>query len=187
MMNCQATHDHLPEWLAGRLEASERSSVSEHLEACAECRTEANLLRATREAFSPAALGLAEEPDWAAMRQRVLRDARARRSAPGLLERLRDWFEMGWSPARLKPALVAVAVVVICAMGFYLTVGPYLFGPQAASNLASLKAEELEALADAMPTEGEADLLGTEPLDAETLRELSKLSPEELDRLLKTM
>jgi anti-sigma factor RsiW len=169
------------------MEPSRQAAVAEHIEVCADCRAETDLLRATRESFSPAALGMAEEPDWAAMRQKVLRAARTQEAAPGLIERVREWLELTWSPARLRPAFVAVAVVVICAMGFYLAVGPYLFGPQAASNLASLKADELEALSDALPTEGESDLLGTEPLDAQTLRELSKLSPEELERLLKTM
>lgn len=187
MMSCKATHEFLPGWVAGYLEPTQAAALLEHIEACAECRAEADLLKATREAFSPAALGQAEEPDWALMRQQVLRDARVHAAEPGLFERVRDWFDLAWSPRRLKPALVALAVVVICAMGFYLTVGPYLFGPQAASNLASLTSEELETLADTLPTEGEADLLGTEPLDAETLRELSKLSPEELERLLKTM
>lgn len=187
MMSCQATHELLPEWLTGHLEPSQAATLMEHIHACAECRAEAQLLKTMREAFSPAALGQTEEPDWALMRQQVLRESRIGAGEPGLFERIGDWFDFAWSPQRLKPALVAVAVLVLCAMGFYLTVGPYLFGPQAASNLASLTAEELETLAETLPTEGEADLLGTEPLDAETLRELSKLSPEELERLLKTM
>lgn len=187
MMNCATTHEYLPDWLAGSLEPSRSQELVSHMEACADCRAEAELIRATREAFSPAALGERQEPDWALMRQQVLRDARIQADRPGILERVRDWFDFAWSPRRLKPALVAVAVVVVCAMGLYLTVGPYLFGPQSASNLASLNAEELEALSEALPTEGEADLIGPEPVDAETLRELAKLSPEELERLLKTM
>jgi hypothetical protein len=187
MMNCATTHEHLPEWLAGSLETSRSQEVVSHMEACPDCRAEAELLRATREAFSPAALGEMQEPDWALMRQQVLRDARLQADKPGILERIRDWFDLAWSPRRLKPALVAVAAVVICAMGLYLTVGPYLFGPQSASNIASLNVNELEALSEALPTEGEADLIGPEPVDADTLRELAKLSPEELDRLLKTL
>lgn len=186
-MRCEAAHDCLPEWLAGRLEQSQGEAVRLHLDACAECRAEADILRSLRTAFSAEALGEREEPNWANMRQKVLRTARTETASQGLLGRLKGWLTFEWSPTRLKPALVAVAVVALCAMGFYLTVGPYLFGPQTASNLAQLDVKELETLSEALPTEGEADLLGEEPLDAETLRELTKLSPEELDRLLKTL
>lgn len=186
-MSCHATHERLPEWLAGRLALPEAASVADHIEACGDCRAEAELLRAMREAFSPAALGETVEPNWASMPQQVLRAIRTRPETPGLLERAREWLALAWSPPRLKPTLVAAAVVALCAMSFYITVGPYLFGPQRVSALATLSLDELEALSEALPTEGEADLLGPGPVDAETLRELAKLSPEELDRLLKTM
>ena len=186
-MSCRETHERLPDWLAGLLEPDEAQVLGSHLEACGECGAEADLLRAAREAFSPAALGEAAEPNWAAMSNRVLREARAQTEAPGLSDRLREWLAQAWSPPRLKPALVAAAVIVLSAMSFYITVGPYLFGPQRVKALATLSVEELEALSEALPVEGEADLLGPESVDAETLREISKLSPEELDRFLKTM
>jgi hypothetical protein len=103
------------------------------------------------------------------------------------LERTRRWVSEALRPSRLRPALVAAAVVVLCALSLYLTVGPYLFGPQPPSALVGLTVEELEALADVLPTEAEGDLLGEGPVDSATLRELIRLSPEELDRLLRTL
>ena len=86
-MSCQETHERLPEWLAGQLASAEAATLEHHIEICGDCLAEADLLQATRVAFSPAALGEMVEPDWAAMRQHVLRTARLRKVEPGLLGR----------------------------------------------------------------------------------------------------
>ena len=187
-MSCQETHERLPEWLAGQLVSAEAAILEYHIEICGDCLAEADMLQATRVAFSPAALGEMVEPDWAAMRQHVLRTARLRKADPGLLGRARTWLAQAWTPLRLKPALATVALLVaVCALSFSLTVGPYLYEPQKASTLATLTADEIGALSEALSISSDGGLLGAEPLDAETMRELARMSSEELDRILKTL
>ncbi len=187
-MSCQETHERLPEWLAGQLASAEAATLEHHVEICGDCLAEADLLQATRAAFSPAALGERVEPDWAAMRQHVLRTARLRKAAPGLLGRTQAWLAQAWAPLRLKPALATGALLVaVCALSLSLTVGPFLYEPQKASTLATLTADEIETLSEALSISSDGDLLGAEPLDAETMRELVKMSSEELDRILKTL
>lgn len=187
-MSCQTTHERLPEWLSGLLASSEAAGVEHHLEACGECRAESEMLRLTRAAFSPAALGEQVEPNWATMRQKVLRASRLEQAAPSFVDRAREWLAEAWELPRLKPALATAAIVLVCVMGFSLTMRPYLFGPNRASILASLSVDELEVLSEAMAMEGEGgDLLEAEPVDAETLRALEALSADELNRLLRTI
>ncbi|MEE9519261.1 MAG: zf-HC2 domain-containing protein [bacterium] len=187
-MSCQETHERLPEWLAGQLVSAEAAILEYHIEICGDCLAEADMLQATRVAFSPAALGEMVEPDWAAMRQHVLRTARLRKAEPGLLGRAREWLAQAWAPIRLKPAVATGALLVaICALSFSLTVGPYLYEPQNASTLATLTADEIGALSEALSISSEGDLLGAEPLDHETMREIANMSPEELDRILRTL
>ncbi len=187
-MSCQTTHERLPEWLSGLLASSEAAGVEHHLEDCSECRAEAEMLRLTRGAFSPAALGEQVEPNWATMRQKVLRASRLEQAAPSFVDRAREWLAETWELPRLKPALATAAVVLVCVMGFSLTMRPYLFGPNRASTLASLSVDDLEILSEAMAMEGEGGgLLEAEPVDAETLRELEALPADELNRLLRTI
>jgi hypothetical protein len=187
-MSCQETHERLPEWLAGQLVSAEAAILEYHIEICGDCLAEADMLQATRVAFSPAALGEMVEPDWAAMRQHVLRTARLRKAEPGLLGRAREWIAQAWAPLRLKPAVATGALLVaICALSFSLTLGPYLYEPQNASTLATLTADEIGALSEALSISSDGDLLGAEPLDHETMREIANMSPEELDRILRTL
>lgn len=186
-MSCQTTHERLPEWLAGLLASVDAAGVEHHLEACGECRAEAELLGLTRAAFSPAALGERVEPNWATMRQKVLREARLEREFSGLVDRARAWLAEAWKLPRLKPALATAAVLLVCVMGLSLTVGPYVFGPRRAITLASLSADELETLSEVIALEGEGDLVVAEPVDAESLREMEALPADELNRLLRTL
>ncbi|MCH7646347.1 MAG: zf-HC2 domain-containing protein [Nitrospinae bacterium] len=187
-MSCQETHERLPEWLAGQLASAEAATLEHHVEICGDCLAEADLLQATRAAFSPAALGERVEPDWAAMRQHVLRTARLRKADPGLLGRAGAWLAQALTPLRLKPALATGALLVaVCALSFSLTVGPYFYEPQNPSTLATLTVDEIEALSEALSISSDGDLLGAEPLDHETMREIAKMSSEELDRILKTL
>jgi anti-sigma factor RsiW len=186
-MSCQTTHERLPDWLAGLMASADAQGVESHLEVCGECRAEAELLRMTRASFSPAALGERVEPNWAAMRQKVLREARLEREAPSFIDRARTWLAEAWELPRMKPALAGAAVLLVCVMAFSLTVGPNVFGPRRATTLASLSVDELEALSEVIDLEGDGETLAAEPLDAGTMRELEVLPADEVDRLLRTI
>ncbi len=49
-MSCDTILDRLPDWVANRLDPVETASIERHLEGCPDCRAEAELLRALRDA-----------------------------------------------------------------------------------------------------------------------------------------
>ena len=66
--------------------------------------------------------------------------------------------------------------MAVCALSLSLTVGPFLYEPQKASTLATLTADEIGALSEALSISSDGDLLGAERFDPDRLaRDLSAL------------
>jgi len=94
----------LAAWAGGELTAAERQEMDRHLDACPDCRQEADRLRETWDALGHAAVppGPLRVDVWPAVRERTFGRASA------------GWF-FGRSPvARLSLAVATLAVGVLC-------------------------------------------------------------------------
>jgi anti-sigma factor RsiW len=69
LLSCETVRDELPAMLDGRLDSSERRAVAAHLEVCAECRAEADVLAMLRRQTVAVPPGLEERVKEAVRRQ----------------------------------------------------------------------------------------------------------------------
>ncbi|MGD9013367.1 MAG: zf-HC2 domain-containing protein [Desulfobacterales bacterium] len=137
-MNCEEIKKLISGYLDDALEVADHQRVTEHLQACADCRAEARAIEKSWELLGTIQ-DIEPDPNY---RVRFWQSVDARQPWPArILQHIQSLFlQRRWVPAAAAAAIVALISVI--------TIGQYLQKPQLPAVLATLNEAELEMVAN---------------------------------------